>query len=215
MERSLICGILVGRPSSRATQSPMQVGNMIRVVDELGSTTKRQGFRNSTDHAINRVLVMNIMQVRSAAFSLLVYQKNLVVRVEMDNAVLGVETRGKTRANMIANHNRITHMQVSHWSERWFGAACAGHADVQGGKGPCMLQGFQGDVTCIGTEMTSLDTKQFVKGVIGSHPRSKKKGLSNEFWLGMKLYAATALGRISSRSSGQFWSLFQVQSFRK
>ncbi len=164
MERSLICGILVGRLSSRAMQSPMQVGNMIWVVDKFGGATKRRGFRNGTDHAINWVLIMNIMQVRSATFSMLVHQKNLVVRIETDNAVLGVETRSKTRANMIMNHYRITHMQVSHRSERWFRVACTGHVNVQCGKGPCMLQGFQGDVTRIGTKMTSLDTKQFVKG---------------------------------------------------
>ncbi len=139
--------------------SPVQVGNMIRVIDKLGGTTKGRRFRNGTYHTIYRVLEMNIMQVRSAAFSMLVHQKNLVVRVETDNAVLGVEMRSKTHANMIADHDRITHMQVSHWCERRFGAAGMGHMDIQSSKGPCTLQSFQGDVTRIGTEMMSLDTK--------------------------------------------------------
>ena len=77
---------------------------MIRVVDEFGSATKRRGFRNGTDHAINWVLVMNIMQVRSAAFSMLVHQKNLVVRVETDNVVLGVETRSEHDYESLQDH---------------------------------------------------------------------------------------------------------------
>ncbi len=82
-----------------------------------------------------------------------------MVGVETDNAILRVELRGKTRANMIANHNRVAHMQVSHWSERWFRAARTCHMNVQSSQGPCTLQGFQGDVTRIGTQMTLLDTE--------------------------------------------------------
>ena len=137
---------------------------MIRVVHEFGGATKCRSFRNGVNHAVNGVLIMNVMQVCSVALSMLINQKNLVVRVEMDNVILGVETRSKTRANMITNHYRITHMQVSHRGERWFRAACTSLSNVQSGKGPCTLQGFQGDVARISTKMTSLDTKQFVKG---------------------------------------------------
>ncbi len=112
---------------------------------------------------INWVLVVNIMQVRSATLAMLVHKKDLVVGVEMNNVVLGVETRCKTCANMIANHDRVTNMQVSHGGERQFGTACTGHADVQSSQSPCTLQGFQGDVTCISTQVMSLDTEQFVK----------------------------------------------------
>ena len=113
-------------------------------------------------HMVNWVLVVNVMQVCGTAFAMLIHKKNLVVRVETYNAVLRVETRSKTRANMIANHDRITNMQVSHQRERQFRAACMGHSNIQSSKGPCSLQGFQRDVTCIGTQMTLLDSKQFV-----------------------------------------------------
>ena len=158
MERSLILrsfslyGIELGDARSNAGW----------VINEFGGMSKSGGFRDGTYHTINGMLVMNVMQVRGAAFAVLINKKNLVVRVEMDNAVLRVETRGKTRANMVANHDGITNMQVSHQCERRFRAACMGHSNVQSRKGPCTLQGFQGDVTCVGTQVTSLDTKQFV-----------------------------------------------------
>ena len=151
MERSLIHGILVGSAPCRATQSPVQVGNMVRMVNEFGSTAKGLCFWDSANHVINWVLVMNIMQIRSATFAMLVHKEDLVVGIEANDAVLRVETGCKTHANMIANHDRVTHMQVSHGSERRFRAACTGHANIQSGKGPCTLQGFQGDVTHIST----------------------------------------------------------------
>ena len=162
MERSLIRGCLVCRASSGATQSPMQVGYMVWMINEFGGTAKSGGFRNGMYHTVNWVLVVNVMQVRCSAFAMLINKKNLVVRVETYDAVLGVEMRGKTCANVITNHDRVTNMQISHWCERWFGAAGTGHSNVQSGKGPCALQGFQGDVTRVGTEVTLLDTKQFV-----------------------------------------------------
>ena len=140
----------------------MQVGDVVWVVNEFGGMSKSGGFRNGTYHTINGVLVMNVMQVRSTAFAMLVHEKNLMVRVETNNAVLRVELRSKTRGNMVAKHDRITNMQVSHRCERWFRAACTGHVYVQSGKGPCSLQCFQGDVTRISTQVTSLDSKQFV-----------------------------------------------------
>ena len=157
-------GVLVGRMASWAVQGPMQVGHMVWMINKFGSTSESRCFGNGTYHTINGVLVVNVMQVCGMAFAMLIHEENLVVRVETYNAVLWVETRGKTRANVIANHDRITNMQVSHRCERRFRAACTGHSDVQGSKGPCSLQGFQGDVTRVGTQMTSLDSKQFVQG---------------------------------------------------
>ncbi len=157
-------GVLVFSPAGWTTQRPMQVGHVVWVINKFGGTSKGGCFGNGTNHTIDWVLVMDVMQIRSTAFAMLVHKKNLVVRVESDDAVFRVETRGKTGANMIANHDRITNMQVSHWRERRFRAACTGHADIQSGKSPSSLQGFQGDVTCISTQVTSLDPKQFVQG---------------------------------------------------
>ena len=137
----------------------MQVRHMVRVVHKFCSANKGRGFRNGMYHMINWVLVMNVMQVRGVAFAMLVHKQNLMVRVETDNAVLRVEARSKTHPDMIANHDRITNMQVSHGCERRFGTACMGHANVQSGKSPCTLQRFEGDVTRIGTQVMSLDSK--------------------------------------------------------
>ncbi len=129
----------------------MQVRHMVRVVHKFHSATEGRGFRNGTYHMINGVLVMNVMQVRGATFAMLVHKQNLMVRVEMDNAVLRVETRSKTHPDMIADHDRITNRQVSHGCERRFGMACTGHANVQSGKSPRTLQRFEGDVARIST----------------------------------------------------------------
>ena len=145
--------------TSRAMQSPMQVRHMVWVVHEFCSATKGRGLRNGTHDTVNGVLVVDVMQVCSPAFTVLVYKQDLVVRVEMDNTVLWVETRSKTHPDMIADHDRITNMQISHGCERWFGLTCASHVDVQGSEGPCTLQRFEADVTRIGTQMTSLDSK--------------------------------------------------------
>ena len=151
-------GVLVCRASNWSMQGPMQVGHMVGMINKFGSMSKSGSLRDGTYHTINWVLVVDVMQVHGSAFTMLIHEKNLVVRVETYNAILWVETRGKTSANMIANHDRITNMQISRRCERWFRAACAGHANVQSGKSPCSLQGFQRDVTRIGTQMTSLDT---------------------------------------------------------
>ena len=148
---------------NRAMQGPVQVRHMVWVVHEFGSVTKGRGFRNGSHDTVNGMLVMNVMQVGSVAFTVLIHKQNLVVRVKTDNAVLGVETRSKTSPNMIADHDRITNMQVSHGHERQFGAACTSHANVQSGESSCTLQRFERDVTCISTEVTSLDSEQFVQ----------------------------------------------------
>ena len=145
--------------TSQATKIPMQVRHMVRVIHKFCSVTKGRGLRNGTHNTVNGVLVVDVMQVRSPAFTVLVYKQDLVVRVEMDNTVLWVETRSKTHPDMIADHDRVTNMQISHRCERWFGSACASHTDVQCGEGPCTLQRFEADVTSIGTQMTSLDSK--------------------------------------------------------
>ena len=103
-------GVLVFRAASWVTQSPMQIQHVVGVINEFGSMSKSGCFRNGTYHTINWVLVVDVMQVRGTAFAMLVHKKNLVVRIEMDNAVLRVETRSKTLVNMIANHDRITNM---------------------------------------------------------------------------------------------------------
>ncbi len=140
-------------------QGPMQVGHMVWVVHEFGSAAKGRGFRNGTHDTVNGMLVMDVMQVGSVAFTVLIHKQHLVVRVEMDNAVLRIETRSKTHSDMIADHDRVTNMQISHGCERWFGSACASHANVQSGKSPCTLQRFEADVTRIGTQVTLLDSK--------------------------------------------------------
>ena len=73
---------------------------------------------------------MNVMQVCSMAFTILVHEKNLMIRVETNNVVLRVEPGRKTCTNMVAKHDRITNMQVSHWCERGFRATGMGHAYV-------------------------------------------------------------------------------------
>ena len=147
---------------SWVTQGPMQIGHMVGMINKFGGMSKSGCFRYGMYYTINRVLVVDVMQVCSVTFAILINKENLMVRVEMYNVVLWVETRGKTSVNMIVNHDRITNMQVSHRRERWFRAARTGHSNIQSGKGPCSLQGFQGDVTRVGTQVTSLDTKQFV-----------------------------------------------------
>ena len=137
----------------------MQVRHMVWVVHKFCSTAKGRGLRDGTHDTVNGVLVMDVMQICSPAFSMLIHKQDLMVRVETDDAVLWVETRSKTRPDMITDHHRITDMQVSHRCERWFGSACASHADVQCGECPCMLQRFEADVTCIGTQMASLDSQ--------------------------------------------------------
>ena len=64
---------------SWATQGPMKVGYMIWVIDKLSSATKGGGLRNSAHDMVNRMLVMNVMQVGSTTFAMLVHKKNLVV----------------------------------------------------------------------------------------------------------------------------------------
>ncbi len=129
----------------------MQVRHVVGMVHKFGSTDKGRSLRDGTHDTIDGMLVMNVMQVGSMAFAILIHKENLVVRIEMDNAVLRVETRSKTHPDMIADHDRIANMQVSHGCERQFRAASASHADVQSGKGPSTLQCFEADVTCIST----------------------------------------------------------------
>ena len=88
----------------------MQVRHMVWMIHEFGSATKGRGFRNGTHDTVNGVLVMDVMQVCSVAFTVLVHKQDLVIRVETDNAILGVETRSKTCSNMIADHDRVTNM---------------------------------------------------------------------------------------------------------
>ncbi len=145
--------------ASGVTQCPMQVRHMVWMVHEFGSAAKGRGLRNGAHDTIDGMLVMNVMQVGGATFAVLIHEENLVVRVKTDNAVLGVEMRSKTRPDMIADHDRITNMQVSHGCERRFGVACASHANVQSSDSPCMLQRFEADVTHIGTQVMSLDSK--------------------------------------------------------
>ncbi len=155
--------VLVICTSDWTTQGPMQVRHMVRMVYKFGSVTKGGCFRNGTHNTVNGVLVMDVMQICSVAFTVLIYKQNLVVRIETDNAVLGVEMRSKTHPDMIADHDRITNMQVTHGCERRFGVAGTSHSNVQSGESPCTLQRFERDVTCIGTEVTSLDSEQFVQ----------------------------------------------------
>ncbi len=160
---------------------------MIGVIHKLGSTAKCSSFRNGTDHMVNGVLVVDVMQVGRAALAVLVHKKNLVIRVEMHNAVLWVEARCKPSANMIMDHDRITHMQISHGCERWFWSACMSHADVQSSKSPGSLQGFQGDVTRISTQMASLDTEQFVEGSDGVMTMKEKEGAVQRVLVGHEI----------------------------
>ena len=145
--------------TSRATQSPMQVRHMVRMVHKFCSAAKGRGLRNGTHNTVNGVLVVDVMQIRCSAFTVLIHKQHLMVRVEMNDAVLWVETRSKTHLDMITDHDRIANMQITHRGERWFRSAGASHADVEGSEGPHTLQRFKADVTCIGTQMTSFDSK--------------------------------------------------------
>ncbi len=157
------------------------------MIHKFSSTAKCRSFRNGADHMINWVLVMNIMQIGRATLAILVHKENLVIRVKTHNAVLRVEVRRKTGVDMIADHDRVTHMQISHGCERWFWAACASHVDVQSSKSPCPLQGFQGDVTRISTQMTSLDTEQFVEGSDGVTTSKEKEGAVQRILVGHEI----------------------------
>ena len=95
----------------------MQIGHMVWMIHEFGSVAKGRGLRNGTHDTINGVLVMDIVQVGSAAFTVLIHKQNLVVRIETDNAILRIEMRSKTRPDVIVDHDRITNMQVSHGCE--------------------------------------------------------------------------------------------------
>ena len=67
----------------------MKIRYMIWVIDKLGSAAKGGGLRNGVHDMVNWMLVMNVMQVCSTTFAVLVHKQNLVVRVETDNAVRG------------------------------------------------------------------------------------------------------------------------------